>query len=276
MQPDAMPTYRPSVRIPDGLSAEELRKSLDGIPSTLQGMRSPMGEPSRSECVAGMDMLNDMFQRQARRLESQLYQRAQDQRKIELAQRQAQLAMAKVRLLEQHHQEQAARVQQGTNSIQRLQHQMREAQQDHELALTTCEALERDVTQLREALANESPQTIERIRLHCTDCPPVEQLRQKAAALEQALKDTERSAMEHVSATPSTTFAMSNSADAMEDHPSSGNPLHDLSVIADYASKARVSQAILGSPLSSATRSLSCENMEGDGSMEVGQPPRSL
>lgn len=41
-------------------------------------------------------MLNDMFQRQARRLESQLYQRAQDQRTIEVAQRQAQIAMAKV------------------------------------------------------------------------------------------------------------------------------------------------------------------------------------
>ena len=27
-------------------------------------MRSPLGEPIRSECVAGMDMLNDMFQRQ--------------------------------------------------------------------------------------------------------------------------------------------------------------------------------------------------------------------
>ena len=30
----------------------------------LPGIRSPMGESSRSECLAGMDMLNDMFQRQ--------------------------------------------------------------------------------------------------------------------------------------------------------------------------------------------------------------------
>ena len=29
-------------------------------------MRSPLGEPIRSESVAGMDMLNDMFQRQVR------------------------------------------------------------------------------------------------------------------------------------------------------------------------------------------------------------------
>jgi hypothetical protein len=48
-----------------------------------------------------MDMLNDMFQRQARRLEAQLYQRAQDQRTIEVTQRQAQIARAQVRRLEQ-------------------------------------------------------------------------------------------------------------------------------------------------------------------------------
>jgi len=243
-----------------------------------------MGEASRSECVAGMDMLNDMFQRQARRLESQLYQRAQDQRTIEVAQRQAQLAMAQVRQLEQYHHEQVARMQHSNKSLSTLQHQVREAQKDHELALSTCEALQRDVSQLREALLSESPETVERIQLNCTDCPPVEQLRQKAAALEEALKETERSAMEHVSATPTTSFAMSSASgmggsDAMEvqqqmdAQPQPSNPLHDFSVIADYASKARVSQAILGSPLSSATRSLSHENMmDGDRAMDVGLP----
>ena len=34
------------------------------------GMRSPLGEPIRSESVAGMDMLNDMFQRQVRHRQS--------------------------------------------------------------------------------------------------------------------------------------------------------------------------------------------------------------
>lgn len=275
MKPEAIQQFRPTVRIPDGLSAEELRKSLDGIPSTLQGMRSPMGEPSRSECVAGMDMLNDMFQRQARRLESQLYQRAQDQRTIEVAQRQTQLAMAKVRQLEQQHNEQVAWMQHSTQSLQKLQHQMREAQNDHELALNTCEALERDVLQLRDVLQTESPQTAERLRLHCAKCPPVEQLRQKAVALEKAVKETERSALENVGATPTTSYAMSSagpgSGEAMDEQPS--NPLHDLSVIADYASKARVSQAIMGSPLSSATRSLSCEQiMDRDRAMDVGLP----
>merc|ERR1719253_983345 len=107
----------PRLVAPDGLSAEQLRRSLQNIPSTLQGMRSPLGEHVRSESVAGMDMLNDMFQRQARRLESQLYQRAQDQRTIEVAQRQAQLAMSQVRQLEQQHHEQVARIQHGTKTV---------------------------------------------------------------------------------------------------------------------------------------------------------------
>ena len=128
--PRASLTSSLASQLPDGLSAEQLRRSLEGIPSTIQGaqlrplpvracaparlrshsaglspclsvasrpllrsqfifrapfdrelslnhapnllavraagMRSPLGEPVRSECVAGMDMLNDMFQRQVR------------------------------------------------------------------------------------------------------------------------------------------------------------------------------------------------------------------
>ena len=37
------------------------------IGSFFAGMRSPLGDSIRSESVAGMDMLNDMFQRQVGR-----------------------------------------------------------------------------------------------------------------------------------------------------------------------------------------------------------------
>ena len=59
-------------------------------------MPSPLGESSRSECLAGMDMLHEMFERQARRLESQLFQRAQDQQRIEMMQSQAGAATQQV------------------------------------------------------------------------------------------------------------------------------------------------------------------------------------
>jgi len=217
-------------RLPDGLSAEQLRRSLEGIPSTLQGMRSPLGEPIRSESVAGMDMLNDMFQRQARRLESQLYQRAQDLRTIEMTQRQAALARAQVRQLEQHHLEQAARISQGSKSLQRLQELIRESIQSNNSALGLCEAYEHEVSEMRAYLQREAPAALASFTRRSDDSSTVMELRQRVASLENALAETERSAMQQIGVTPLQSVAMSSDC----------NPLHDLSAVADYATKASV------------------------------------
>mmetsp|Transcript_3048 Transcript_3048/g.5949 ORF Transcript_3048/g.5949 Transcript_3048/m.5949 type:complete len:258 (+) Transcript_3048:101-874(+) len=210
----------------DGLSAEQLRKSLDGIPSSLQGLRSPMSEAGRSECLAGMDMLNDMFQRQARRLESQLYQRAQDQRTIEYSQQQVQKAMAQVRALEEHHVLQAARLSQSAKSLQILQRQMRGLSAEHERALSLAEGLLQDVFQLSNALQRERPGAIDKMQLNFRSAPPISELRSKAAELTASMQETERSALQQIGATPTTALAMSSDC----------NPLHDLSAVADYAS----------------------------------------
>jgi len=209
----------------DGLSAEQLRKSLEGIPSALQGMRSPMGDTSRSECLAGMDMLNDMFQRQARRLESQLYQRAQDQHTIEATQKQAQMAMAQVRALEEHHVQQAARITQAAKTLQTLQHKMRLLVKEHENVLHNCESLHGDVAKLREIVQSVRPEALQGLQLACDGSPAIDELRSKASELESALLETERSALQQIGATPTTAIAMSSDC----------NPLHDLSAVADYA-----------------------------------------
>ena len=94
---------------------------------------------------------------QARRLESQLYQRAQDLRTIEVTQRQAALARAQVRQLEQHHLEQAARISQGAKSLQRLQDLIRESIQSNDAALGRCEVLEHDSNELRAYMQREAP-----------------------------------------------------------------------------------------------------------------------
>jgi len=164
-------------------------------------------------------------------LEAQLYQRAQDQRTIEIAQQQAQAAMAKVTELEQHYLEQVARMQHGTASLAKLQTQLREAKKEHELALNTCETLQGEVTELREQLASESPQTAEQLQLHSADGPSVDELRSKAAALETALSEVEAPAMDPIGATPPTSVAM---GDALVRE---SNPLHDFSLIAERASK---------------------------------------
>jgi len=217
----------PRLVAPDGLSAEQLRRSLQNIPSTLQGMRSPLGEHVRSESVAGMDMLNDMYQRQARRLEAQLYQRAQDQRTIEATQRQVHLARAHVSQLEQMHLEQATRMSQSNRSLLQLQNLIRESLLSSHAAITVCDALERDVTLLRELLQREAPAELEKVRMLTEGYRPSETLRSKAQALEAALAETEHSSLDHISMTPTQSVAMSLDS----------NPLNDLSAVADYATK---------------------------------------
>ena len=196
-------------------------------------MRSPLGDPVRSESVAGMDMLNDMFQRQARRLEAQLYQRAQDQRTIEVTQRQAQIARAQVRRLEQTHCEQAARILQGAKSLQQLQQLIRETLHVKQEVLGVCEELEREAAALREALGRVAPGEAEKLPHRRAGSVSVEALRDRAGDLERQLADTERSALQQIGATPSTLMAMS----------SDYNPLNDLSAVADYASKANVAES---------------------------------
>lgn len=184
-----------------------------------------MADASRSECLAGMDMLNDMFQRQARRLESQLYQRAQDQRMIELNQKQAQLAMAQVRALEEHHVQQAARITQAAKTLQTLQDKMRLLVKEHESVLQNCEHLHGDVAKLRQIVRTVRPSALDGLQLACDGCPAVDELRSRASELECALLETERSALQQIGATPTTAIAMSSDC----------NPLHDLSAVADYA-----------------------------------------
>ena len=159
-------------------------------------MRSPLGDPVRSESVAGMDMLNDMFQRQARRLEAQLYQRAQDQRTIEVTQRQAQIARAQVRRLEQTHCEQAARILQGAKSLQQLQQLIRETLHVKQEVLGVCEELEREAAALREALGRVAPGEAEKLPHRRAGSVSVEALRDRAGDLERQLADTERSALQ--------------------------------------------------------------------------------
>ena len=167
---------------------------------------------------------------QARRLESQLYQRAQDQRTIEVTQRQVQLARAQVHQLEQHHLEQAARISQGAKSLQRLQDLIRESLQTNNDSLCACEQLERDVTTMRDVLEREAPGELAKVQLSCEKSLPTHMLRSRAQALERALADTERTALQQIGATPLQSVAMSCDC----------NPLNDLSAVADYASKASI------------------------------------
>jgi len=263
--PSSAPLRVQLPQLPEGLSltqtglAAHIRSTLSASPTSLPGRpghMSPIGDtgPSpRSDCVAAMDMLNDMFQRQARRLESQLYQRAQDARMIESAHKQAQETMHQVRSLERYHVDQAARIRQGTKAIEELQQQMRAATKEHELVLSTCEALSDDVDKLKSSLLCADPAELETLVLAADSqsLPSVAALRERASSLEASVCEAERTASMHIAATPSTTIAMSSAC----------NPLHDLSAMASFAHRSAESPrsaATAPSTSSSATRRRSC------------------
>jgi len=172
-----------------------------------------------------------MFQRQARRLETQLYQRAQDLRTIEVTQRQAALARTQVQQLEQHHLEQAARISQSAKSLQRLQELIRESVLASHAALGKCEMLEHDAFELRKVAAEKAPEALATLRLRSSDCPEVAAIRRRVAALEAALLETEQAAVQQIGVTPLQSAVMTGDC----------NPLNDLSAVADYACKADVS-----------------------------------
>ena len=176
---------------------------------------------------------------QARRLESQLYQRAQDARAIETAQKQAAGVTAEVRKLERYHVEQAARISQSSKAMDELQHQMRAASREHDQYLTACEELQQDVGELRKSLEHENPQMLQELletSLAGDKIPSIASLRERATQLEANVSEVERRAAMHVSQTPSTMLVMSSSC----------NPLHDLSAVADYAQQAMPSPRARG------------------------------
>ena len=203
-----------------------------------------------------MDMLNDMFQRQAstrqtaialahtdarlrayaypdsnpnanqaRRLESQLYQRAQDARTIETVQKQAQETMLQVDSLERYHVEQGARITQSTEAMEALQQQMRAALREHDMVLSTCEALQEDADQLRRSLEQEDPQSLEELELEGSSTTSIAMLRQRASELEANVAEAELRVSMHIGTTPSTMSMMGPSC----------NPLDHLSAVADNA-----------------------------------------
>jgi len=260
-------------QLPDGISLNQpglaahlranLQTSLSSLPGRPGGLtpttNGDISPSPRTDAVAAMDMLNDMFQRQARRLESQLYARAQDAHAIEAAQKQARETQEQVRSLERYHVDQAARIRQGSKAIEELQTQMRATSREHDLVLSTCDALQMDVETLRESLRRADPQAAEAVQLVSETAPSLSELRARASDLEKSVTAAEQTASLHVAATPPTSIAMCSSA---------CNPLHDLSAVANYAHRSGASPRAAGET----PRAASTGAQRSD---DTGEPPRN-
>ena len=132
--------------------------------------------------------------------------------------------------MERYQVEQAARITQSTEQMEALQQQMRAASREHELVLSTCEALQEDADQLRRSLEQEDPQSLEGLELEGSSTTPIAELRQRASELEASVAEAEKQVSMHIASTPSTMAMMAASAP----HPSC-NPLDQLSAVADTA-----------------------------------------
>ena len=89
---------------------------------------------------------------------------------------------------------------------------------------------------LREALRQVRPEALESLQLQAGTVPSVASLRAKADALRAQIAESSHTFEQHIGATPLTAVAMSSDC----------NPLHDLSAVADYASKASPRAAMTG------------------------------
>lgn len=222
-------------RWPDGLCSKRMKIAMDAAPSVLSGRTSSsigLGDFSvQSSRLDGMDMLNEMFQRQARRLEAQLLQRAQDQHALQVAQQKTQqqeqvtqIAQEQVKNHEQYDELQAAQISQSAESLWQMQQKATQLLNEVGQVVSAYEALRHDIYQLRNSLGRENPQALQQLELKSdgrdTSCigalsASVSELQAIASELQVIMRAMERVAGERmagecVAATPSTLAVMSS------------------------------------------------------------------
>ena len=181
-----------------GAAAAGANSAESGVP-TLAGGEGAARTPSPPEgaaalapnlppsASAGMDMINEMFQKQARRLEAQLLQQAQDRKMLELAQTQLMILQQEVARHQSSNAQLQQRVTMSDDSVRLVRSQvdaMRENQQqarhtprnsgairaqssDRRLlspqVVDLCRRIHSNVQQLRATLQEEAPGKLEEL-----------------------------------------------------------------------------------------------------------------
>ncbi|KAL3893550.1 MAG: hypothetical protein SGPRY_014154 [Prymnesium sp.] len=131
-------------------------------------MSPPMHSPSdpkgafsmrsaNAECLSGMDMVGELFQQQAKRLEAQLYQQLRDQAEIERVQNQLAAASQQLKRLQVQNIELRRLVEANELTIRSTYSHARSVQQAWNGLLHVCDTLYEDAALLRQALREECP-----------------------------------------------------------------------------------------------------------------------
>ena len=128
-----------------------LRGSLP-LSSSSDGVRS-----ASTEAIAGMDMIGELFQQQAKRLEVQLYQQLRDRKQIELVNVQLQQNVLQLQQLQRQNSMQSRLIGANEQSLHVMYEQARTIHSERNTVVALCERLAQDAHALRQSLAQENP-----------------------------------------------------------------------------------------------------------------------
>ena len=107
--------------------------------------------------VVGFEIINEMFQRQARRLETQLQQQANDRKAVEYTQAQLLVMQAQLQWHAAQYQERAEQVTKSSETIARMQSYVGTMESERARAVHTAQYLARDVAALRDQMEHQQP-----------------------------------------------------------------------------------------------------------------------
>ena len=118
---------------------------------------APDARAVSTEAIAGMDMIGELFQQQAKRLEVQLYQQLRDRKQIEMVNVQLQQNVQQLQQLQQQNTVQSRLIEANEQSPHVMYEQARTIHSERNTVVALCERLAADAHALRQSLAQENP-----------------------------------------------------------------------------------------------------------------------
>lgn len=129
------------------------------------GLPQPQGEATGTAPVltgaSGMAMISEMFQRQARRLQSQEQLQAQDKKVVEYAHAQLLVMQSQLQWHASRYQERALHVNKSAQTISRMQAYLQNMEMEREKSVATALELARDVNELRHLMEASQPEKLQ-------------------------------------------------------------------------------------------------------------------
>ena len=197
--------------------------------STLSEAHQTQQQPPVLTGVAGMEIINEMFQRQARRLETQMQHQADDRKAVEYTQAQLLVMQAQLQWHAARYQERTEQVTKSSETIARMQSYVATMENERARSVRAARELANDVSTLRDEMSQKQPQRLATLSTSLSE-----------------MAGADLSTLEGIG----TLFQLYNAAAADGQAAMQGQPLQTADVAHNLAS--RVAQGPLPGPLGAA------------------------